>query len=340
MKQAKWYKMGAIVVTLSLLVSGVLSYAAAAEKEKVIIWKSVDYFPLVRFQTRLQKDFFKNIEERTGGRLKFEYYPAQQLIKAKEFWEQTSKGTVEMFHAPFTYYVNHSRPLEVLDLPFLFTSEGMRNALEGELTEKFAEILERYNLVPITYLFNIKSSTLISTKGPLVKPSDFKGLKIRAGAQSWSKICTTLGATSVRMPSSEVFLALQTGTIEASWSSLDGSYEQKQHTIAKHWTILNACWTPTWLIANKDAWEDLPEDIKKIVIEEAKKLKRNAIKIGDKNDAGIVAKLKEAECKVYTPLPQQMEVFVRLSKELLEEWKQKAGKDGEELIKIIKKYNP
>lgn len=265
------------LLSLSLVACGGEKEAAVADtakaapvaKPETIEWKMVTTWPknFPALGTGAEK-LANNITAMSGGRLKVKVYAAGELVPALEVFDAVSRGTAQMGHAASYYWKGKVPAAQFFTTtPFGLTAQEMNSWLySGGGLELWEEIYAPFNLIPMS-----AGNTGVQMGGWFNKEinsvADLSGLKMRMPGLGGEVIART-GATVVNMPGSEIFTALQTGTIDATeWV---GPYNDLAFGIYK---AAKYYYFPGWqepgsaveTIINKDAFAALPEDLKLIV---------------------------------------------------------------------------
>ena len=123
---------------------------------------------------------FKELAEKyTNGKVKVEVYPNSTLYKDKEEIEALQLGSVQML-APSTakFAPLGVKEFEALDLPWLFKDdEAYAAAMKGTVGKWLYDKLETKGIKGLAYWDN--GFHMVSSNRPLIKPTDFEGLKFR-----------------------------------------------------------------------------------------------------------------------------------------------------------------
>ena len=115
-------------------------------------------------------------------------------------------------------------------------------------------------------------------------PADLKGFKIRVPVSPlWTSMFKAFDAAPASINFSEVYSALQTKIVEGQENPLAIISTAKLYEVQKYCSLTNHMWDGFWFLANRRAWEKLPEDIRAVV---AKNINAAAI-----NERADVAKL-------------------------------------------------
>lgn len=209
----------------------------------------------------------KRVEEASGGRLKFELYPAMQLGGAPpDLYDQAKDGVVDLIWTVLGYTPGRFPKSEVFELPFMVangeaTSVAFQKYVEANAMDEFAGV----KLIAV----HTHGPGLFHTATPVTKLEDLKGMKIRGGSRVISDMLGRLGAEPVGMPVPQVTEALSKGVITGTtipWEvtpSLKVAELVKNHT---GFTGSRGLYTQTFaLVMNLDKYNALPDDLKAIV---------------------------------------------------------------------------
>jgi len=270
----------------------------AQEPAKPIRLKKADFQPLTNSRALLSKAWAEDVEKRTQGRVKIDYFPAESLLKAAEIFEGTRTGVTDI-----GIWVQAYNPA-VSPISALFTLPGIspqfrlaiRAANELVLSSEFAyfrDELRRLGVEPL-YAWGVSDQEIISTK-PIASLAALKGLKIRVIGREWPRLISEFGGTPVAMPWPEVYEALSRGTLDANVGFVVANRDGKIYEVAKHHTRVNlgAPAGPSAII-NKRTWDGLPKDIQQAMREAGQAYTEHLADIYDKelNEA-----VKEMEAK-------------------------------------------
>ena len=255
--------------------SGALTAVAAAtivEAPNVIAqpkiqWRMSTSWTAVLDQLQGNADrLAKVVDEMSGGRFRIEVAPAGQIVPAFECFDATSKGTIEGYMASPQYWSEREPAMEWFGtIPFGMNPEGTSAWLyQGDGLKLMEETYAAFNIVPRPAMpdapqmggwFRKKISTI----------GDFKGFRMRI-PNLGGKVYARAGATTVLIPGSEIFAALERGVIDAA--EFVGPHLDMQ--IGLHKTA-RYHYYPGWhepgttqdFGFNKKAYEALPVDLRR-----------------------------------------------------------------------------
>ena len=134
---------------------------------------------------------------------------------------------------------------------------------------------------------------------PINTPADLEGLKIRTPSSEWRiSMFKEWGANPTPMSFSEVFVALQTGTMDGQENPLTNIVGANFQEVQKYLSLTGHVYSPIYLTTSAKTWEVLPEDVKVAAVEVAAEIQDWALAEGEKSDRDLVAKVAAAGVEV------------------------------------------
>lgn len=205
---------------------------------------------------------FRELAEKyTDGKVKVEIYPNSTLYKDKEEIEALQLGSVQML-APSTakFAPLGIKEFEALDLPWLFKDDQTySNAMKGTVGKWLFQKLETKGITGLAYWDN--GFHMLSANRPLVKPTDFQGLKFRiSGSKVADQYLRIMGSIPQIMAFSEVYQALQTGVVDGCENTASNYLTQKFYEVQKDITVSYHAHLQYAVIVNSKFWSGLPPD--------------------------------------------------------------------------------
>jgi tripartite ATP-independent transporter DctP family solute receptor len=200
--------------------------------------------------------FFKQrVEELSGGKIEVRLFPNSQLGSASELIAGCQSGNVEAAVVSAAPLAQHVPELNVLVMPFVFRDDAHQHAvLDGPVGTAIRARLAEIKLVAAAY-FDAGSRNVMTKKGPIRRPADLSGLKIRVmDSNALRAAVERLGATAVPMSQGEVYGALQTGVIDG-WENNPATCLQfsMYETGCKHFARTRHVSIPDVMVIS-DAW--------------------------------------------------------------------------------------
>ena len=218
--------------------------------------------------------FVEEIEKYTNGRVQVEVYWGESLLKAAEILKGVQDGIVDMGYINPNYYPG---PL-ILNGSFAIYPRGpvkFSNMYEAFVTclEEVPELTQELDSVNQKQLYiNACLPMTVTSRLPFSSFEDFAGKRIRASSRWYLAQLEGAGATPVSVPWGDCYMALQTGTIDAVYTNLDGIHRTKLDEAAPNIFTMREIWIgmPYFYTINLDTWNRLPEDIQSQLVEAGK----------------------------------------------------------------------
>ena len=279
-----------VVIALAIFLSPMCAAAAS------MTLKVSHQFAAGDVRDQMAHVFGDMVTERTKGEIKFRYYPASSLFKAKEQWDALRKGALDISVFPLDYASGKVPELSITLMPCAVTSvkQGLtwRNKPIGKKVDKLLEENDIKNMVWAWFDGGIGSNVR-----QVVLPDDVKGTKLRAAGKKFEYMLKEAGASITSMPSSETYHALSTGVIDTMLTSSASFVSYRLYEVLKY---INAprdysiWYMAENLIVSKKTWDRLSPEQQKIFLEVAEWMHTNWV---DQNAKPEVDKLIEEYTK-------------------------------------------
>lgn len=239
-----------------------LTVTVGHAQEKLTTLKYSNFFPPTNRISVLADQWCIEVEKRTNGRVKVNYFPGAALTRPTETYDGVLKGIADIGFS-FCSYTRGRFPLsEVIDLPLGYKSGYLGTKMANAYYEKFKP--KEFDDVKIMYLHTSPPHRL-HTKKPVNNLEDLKGLKIRSTGTS-GKVVEALGGVSVAMPMSGSYDALRKGVVEGIVCPYEPMKGFKLADVVAYSNPFGSAYTNlAYVVMNKKRWNSLPRDIRKII---------------------------------------------------------------------------
>ncbi|MFO1182956.1 TRAP transporter substrate-binding protein DctP [Ottowia sp.] len=306
--------------------------------------KVADSFPVGHY---LPKYFTTPMMERlkadpAAKGLEFEYYPAEQLGKAKDMLSLTQSGLVDIAYVG-PGFVSDKMPLSVVaELPLPYTGSCQATLAYWSLA-KPGGLLDKKEFAPngVRLLFTIVLPPYqVITRKPFSTLADIEGMKIRASGSAKELLLKKLKAVPVLMPTPEVYESLSRGTIDGVLFPFNSLAPYEIDKLSKTGTIGSnfGSYVANWVISEK-RYQSLPPALQKDLSAMGDELTHSVCKKVEQDEAGDIEKTRAAGVKL-TPLsPADAQTLHRVAAEVATEWAQnldRRGKSGTEVLSAFK----
>lgn len=334
-----WKKLTAAVMAAAMMaVAGCGSSGGekSAEGGKVTL-KMAAALPSSHPLVKAMDNFKTKVAEKSKGSIEVTIYPAGQLYNDKNMNDAVISGGVDMGLNTVGRWASIVPAMDVFDVPFLFPDyEKVDKAIDSGLGEKLGNELLKKGVRPLIwadYGFVQFANNLREVR----TPEDFAGLKIRGYSKYSSETIKALGASSATMGSSEVYMAIQRGTIDGQTSGTTAMRDRKMYEVHKYLTVTNHASPEFILTINEKTYAKLSDEQKKIINEVSNEV-RDQIRANAKaEDLQALEDLKAAGMQVYVVPENEIGAWQEATKGVRELFVKENGALGQELIDICTK---
>lgn len=251
----------AITISLTLFMAALPSERAYA-KQKVIRLKFAFYPPAGIPLGKLLQEFCKDLEKRTEGRVKVDFYGGGSLLKAPQVYEGIVTGITDMAYSHIEYTSGRFPVTAATQLPLGYPSAWVSNQVANDFHQEFKP--KEWNDVKVLWMHACPPVLMITTK-PVRRLEDLRGMIIRAPGLP-SKVVKALGATPAPTPIMEVYDAMAKGVIHGVNVPYEAVHSFRFAEVAKYitasWQVGNVY--AFYIAMNKNSYNKLPPDIKEI----------------------------------------------------------------------------
>jgi len=220
------------------------------------------FFPATHAQAKAGENWAKEIEKRTGGKVKINIFAGGSLTPADQCFDGVVQGISDIGMSCFAYTRGRLPLLEALDLPMGYPSGMVATRVANDFVKKMNP--KELSDVKVLYL-HAHGPGLLHTQKPVNSMADLKGMKIRSTGLS-AKIVENLGGVSVAMPQGGTYEALQKGVVQGTLAPMETLKGWKQAQVIKYTTdCTNIGYTTAmFVVMNKKKWNSLPKDVQKV----------------------------------------------------------------------------
>ena len=248
------------------------------------------------------------VEKNSNGALVVELYPNKQLGNAAEMLSGVAAGTIEMSTTNSNSFASIYPLSMVLSCPGMFESEQEIDSVMASDWGKafFQKMADATNCKVLAARSNgMRSFT--SSKAPLTTVDTAKGVTFRVmESPVCVKMVESLGANAVPMAGSEMYTAMQNGTVDGQENPIgpilnDRTYEvQKYMVVDKHMASI-VCYT-----MGNNFFNGLSADLQKIVLDAAQIAGEKASEATANINATGLVKLREKGLEIYEPTSEEL----------------------------------
>ncbi|PLW76899.1 sialic acid TRAP transporter substrate-binding protein SiaP [Cohaesibacter celericrescens] len=277
--------------------------APAVAQDKITLKYSTASVP-TDLHTKAMHVFKDALEAKMPGRFDTQIYDSSALFAQGKDLDALQRGNAEMIYLSFQLIADSLPQYSLLTAGYLFQdAKHYRTFLASDLGQKFkADVSDEMGvqLLDTCYLgtrqLNLRSVKDIQT------PADMAGVKLRMpGSDAWLFLGKALGANPTPLPFGEVYLGLQTGTIDAQDNPLPTVDAAKFYEVTKQITLTNHLVDGVNVTVNNQTWDKLTDDEKAAMTAAAQESCDYNNEGRYKEEARLVDFFKEKGLTVTTP---------------------------------------
>lgn len=226
----------------------------------------------IQIDARVADKFAELVKGASGGNVTIAVYPNDQLAggNSTKGIEMIAGGGVDLAAYATCVMAVVDGQLSIATIPWIFDDyQDARETIDSTGGKYYEKRLEKKG---ITYLgsFHNGFRQITNSKREVRTPEDVKRLKIRVpGSEVYMKFFKTLGADPVAMSWSEVFTAIQQGTIDGQENGVSITESAKMDEIQDYLTLWNYTYESDLFVANTEIWESLEPKTRELLQEKA-----------------------------------------------------------------------
>jgi tripartite ATP-independent transporter DctP family solute receptor len=235
--------------------------------------------------------FAREVEQRTQGRYKVQNFYSAALGAERESVEGVQLGTLDLTLTSTGPLPNFVPEVAILDIPFLFRDYAhARAVLDGPIGQDLLQKFPAKNLVALAWAEN-GFRHMTNSKHPVNVPDDLKGLKMRTMENPIHiQAYRQFGILPTPMAFTEVFTALQQGTVDGQENPLSVITSAKLDQVQKYLSLTGHVYSPAVILMNKGKWEALSAVDRQAFVEAAREaVKANRARIDDDERKAVAA---------------------------------------------------
>lgn len=275
--------------------------------------------------------FVDRLKEKHSGAVQVDFFHSGTLVKADDQTAALRAGTIHvMFHT--SSYITRTFPiLGITGLPGLVDElyrHGERLAMEGPLWKLINEALAKDNTFMLTAGGAVLEPEYIwSGSQKVASLADLKGKRCRIVSYEAEEALKPYGAAAARIPSSELYLAVQRGTVDATLANIGTVMGRKLYEQVKYCYKLPVTGFTISIFLLKSFWEKLPDNAKAALWDAGKWYEQNSAPVVNNKFYPEVywPRIKQAGIQTFEPSQQELEDFRKKSQPVWDWWKKQVG---------------
>ncbi|HUA56010.1 MAG TPA: TRAP transporter substrate-binding protein [Candidatus Sulfotelmatobacter sp.] len=215
-------------------------------------------------------EFTKRVSEGSQGRIAVQHFPAGSLVKEQDVASAIQAGVVDISLSTIGSWASTAPTAALLNSILFSPTDAGFATLIGPGTKLYgmlADDLAKRSGVLLGTIDN--GAPVVVSRAPINGPGDFRGKTVRVYDRLTSQIVQTLGGAPSTIQVTDVYPALERGTVQAAIGGLQGEAGLKVYEVAKYLLLTNGVIGTgiTFYVMNKAALARLPADLQHLVVE-------------------------------------------------------------------------
>ena len=299
---------------------------AAAPEPVTLTWSSVSVPDDAH--TKAMYEFKRVLEEISGGQMLAELYVAGELYNQDTQLAALLRGNLDMCYTGANWLAEFVPYVSMFAAPYQFdTYEHMTQTFNGPIGEElFEDVANKLGIRPLgAYYLGTRQLNLRDIGRVVKTPKDMAGVKLRMpGTSSWQFMGRALGANPTPLAFSEVYLALQTGTVDGQDNPLPTDFNAKFYEVTKYIILTDHFINPVMPSINEEKWQSLTEQQQEWVMEAIAAGKDLCDGLNLEQEATLLDFFKEQGMEIIVPDKEAFKKFaldmVMGDKEMTSSW--------------------
>lgn len=213
--------------------------------------------------------FTDTVAQLSGGRIAVQHFPAGSLAKEQDVGSAIQSGVVDISLSTVGNWSATAPMAAALNSILFAPTDAQFESVVGSGTKLYANLaadLQKHGAILLATLTN--GAPTVVSRVPMNTPQAFHGKLVRVYDRESSLVVQTLGGSPSTISVSEVYPALQRGTVQAAVGGLQGAAGLKEYEVAKHLLLTNGAFglNVTLYVMNKGLFDRMPADLQKAVL--------------------------------------------------------------------------
>jgi TRAP-type C4-dicarboxylate transport system substrate-binding protein len=292
---------------------------------------------------QLEKDFVAAMEKRTNGQVKINITYAQGLGKTTELLMLTAKGAIDMTATAPGYNPDQLHYWRAFQLPLTFETSKQAMSVLGTVVKEFPVYNQEMDRAGVVWLFQqpLGEYYLSGPSPECTSVAKLKGKKIRSFGADIPKAFSAIGAVPVTVAPTDIYEALQHGTLDYSFINPGNIQSFRLVEVGKQHCGPVMAITGHNVTMSKRTWGRLPKDIQQAFRDQSAKTAADYLTwVGD-FETKAVANIK-SQGGTFVPFPpEELKKWRSTAPDFLAQWEKDtaaATKDAETPKKVVARW--
>lgn len=313
------------LILLALAVIFIIAGSSLVSAKSITL-KLATHVPPQHYANKVFEQWISELDKRSGGRIKVTLYPGQSLGKIPDEWKMLKSGISNIGWILPMYYPGTFPLADVTDLPYLIPHGKRDLSIINGIFDKFLH--KQFKEVKVLWPGFMGFPQLHTTKKPVEKLEDLKGMQIRCPPGPLTMSVEALGAVPTQIPTPEVYTALERGIVEGCTIPWEGALAFKFYEVAKYHTAMDLGCGMNITAINLKTWNNLPPDIQKIFEELSPWAQKQFNDSANATDEKALSVFKKAGNTIIRLSSEEKARWIKATKPVIDSWAAKMDAQG------------
>ncbi|PWG61530.1 DctP family TRAP transporter solute-binding subunit [Sediminicurvatus halobius] len=263
--------------------------------------------------------FAEQVAEATDGQVEVEVFADGVLFGGDQnaAVNMVQNGSLDAVILSTSVYASFEPCMNAISLPYLFSDyDQFVDYLEGEPGQQLLASMDRLNTEGLALMIRTFRHVTNSVR-PIESPEDLEGLTLRVpNNKLWVEFFGPLGADPTPMDFTEVYTALQLGTIDGQENPVEVPLANKFYEVQDYLSLTGHIADGYILAFNQDLWEEFDDETQSALRQAAQDTARFKLEHDLGEEERMVAELEDRGMEVNELTPEAREAFQERALEL------------------------
>lgn len=310
-----------------------LAWPAATLAQTPVKLKFADWMPVTHYTVvNAAHPFMEKAKELSKGAITFEYFPAEQLGKAKDALTLLQTGVADIADISPAYITDKFALSGVAELPAMFGTACQGTMAYAKLVQP-AGILANNEFQPngVHVLVSVAYAPykVLTANRKVETVKDFSGLKLRTAGGAMDMTAGALHAVSVRLPGPDILPSLSRGTLDGTLAPLQSVKVFDLQTALKYMTtdVSLGSFITVYAISDR-AWKKLPQETRDVLTAAGQYATKTHCEYVDAQEPKVIAELQKDGVKANHMAAGQLKATEDTLAKVQAEWASALDKRG------------
>ena len=273
------------------------------------------------------------IEDRTKGRVKFQFFYGSSLIKKPQFVDAVARGIAHISTGPVSFVTGKIPELSIFEIYGGYRLDKYVE-IQKAVWEPMKELFIPKGIYPL--MFQYSGSAIFPHKTKLLKtPADWNGQKMRLAVRWQSALGKTWGCSPGFMPPSDLYLALQRGVIDGYMLIWDIVFGLKLYEVSPYIVDTGFSGNIEVVTMNLKKWKELTEEDKAIFLKAVDEVTTWTYTETLKHYDKVKKMIADKGVQIYTLSAEEKAQYLKDVYALYPEIRKVSGEIGNKFIDIL-----